>query len=338
MRDSAPLCAGLIFGGPAGIIAGIIGGVERWFAVLWGAGEYTRLACSVSTVLVGVVAALLRKFMFDNKKPSWYYGLAISIIMEDVHMLMIFLTNMSDVHVAFSFVKICSLPMISINGIAVMLSVLFVSLIGKAKNEKHSELKNISQTFQRWLLLCVVVGFLCTTVFTWTLQTQLSEKDAASLIMLNIDDVKHDIADASDKNLLTITRDVADEINKDKNVDSKRLVELKKKYDIAEIDIIDRRGIITASTFSDFVNYNMQGGKQSAEFLVLLDGKTTEYVQSYQPTSSNPEIMRKYAGVVLNQGGFVQVAYDVERFQKDIDGRSSTQRITVTSARAAASL
>ena len=82
----------------------------------------------------------------------------------------------------------------------------------------------------------------------------------------------------------------------------------------------------------------MQGGKQSAEFLVLLDGKTTEYVQSYQPTSSNPEIMRKYAGVVLNQGGFVQVAYDVERFQKDIDGRSSTQRITVTSARAAASL
>lgn len=321
VRDSAPLCAGLIFGGPAGIIAGIIGGVERWFAVLWGAGEYTRLACSVSTVLVGVVAALLRKFMFDNKKPSWYYSLAISIIMEDVHMLMIFLTNMSDVHVAFSFVKICSLPMISINGIAVMLSVLFVSLIGKAKNEKHSELKNISQTFQRWLLLCVVVGFLCTTVFTWTLQTQLSEKDAASLIMLNIDDVKHDIADASDKNLLTITRDVADEINKDKNVDSKRLVELKKKYDIAEIDIIDRRGIITASTFSDFVNYNMQGSKQSAEFLVLLDGKTTEYVQSYQPTSSNPEIMRKYAGVVLNQGGFVQVAYDVERFQKDIDGQ-----------------
>ena len=321
VRDSAPLCAGLIFGGPAGIIAGIIGGVERWFAVLWGAGEYTRLACSVSTVLVGVVAALLRKFMFDNKKPSWYYGLAISIIMEDVHMLMIFLTNMSDVHVAFSFVKICSLPMISINGIAVMLSVLFVSLIGKAKNEKHSELKNISQTFQRWLLLCVVVGFLCTTVFTWSLQTQLSEKDAASLIMLNIDDVKHDIADASDKNLLTITRDVADEINKDKNVDSKRLVELKKKYDIAEIDIIDRRGIIIASTFSDFVNYNMQGGKQSAEFLVLLDGKTTEYVQSYQPTSSNPEIMRKYAGVVLNQGGFVQVAYDAERFQKDIDGQ-----------------
>lgn len=321
VRDSAPLCAGLIFGGPAGIIAGIIGGAERWFAVLWGAGEYTRLACSVSTVLSGIAAALLRRFMFDNKKPSWYYGLAISIIMEVIHMLMIFLTNMSDVHMAFSFVKLCSLPMISINGIAVMLSVLFVSVIGKPKNEKHSELKNISQTFQRWLLVCVVVGFLCTTTFSWALQTKLSESDATNLIKLNIDDVKQDITDASDKNLLSVTRLVADEINKAGAVNSEQLARLGEKYDIAEIDVIDRRGIITLSTFPDFINYNMCGGKQSAEFLVLLDGKTTEYVQSYQSTSSNSEILRKYAGVALAQGGFVQVAYDAERFQRDIDGQ-----------------
>ena len=46
-RDASPICAGLLFGAPAGIIAGVIGGVERWFAVLWGAGAYTRLACSI---------------------------------------------------------------------------------------------------------------------------------------------------------------------------------------------------------------------------------------------------------------------------------------------------
>lgn len=28
-RDAAPLCAGLLFGAPAGILAGVIGGVER---------------------------------------------------------------------------------------------------------------------------------------------------------------------------------------------------------------------------------------------------------------------------------------------------------------------
>ena len=70
VRDSAPICAGLIFGAPAGIISGVIGGVERWFSTLWGGGEYTRLACSVSAVLAGCIAALLRKHMFDDKKPS----------------------------------------------------------------------------------------------------------------------------------------------------------------------------------------------------------------------------------------------------------------------------
>ena len=92
-RDASPVCAGLLFGAPAGIIAGVIGGAERWFAVLWGAGAYTRLACSISTVLAGIFAAVLRRYMFDNKKPKWYYCMATAVITEVIHMLMIFLTN-----------------------------------------------------------------------------------------------------------------------------------------------------------------------------------------------------------------------------------------------------
>ena len=74
VRDAAPLTAGLIFGAPAGIISGAIGGLYRWFSVYWGAGTYTRLACSIATILAGLMAALLRKRMFDNKKPTWGYG------------------------------------------------------------------------------------------------------------------------------------------------------------------------------------------------------------------------------------------------------------------------
>ena len=38
VRNAAPLTAGLLFGGPAGIIAGLIGGVYRWFATWSAAG------------------------------------------------------------------------------------------------------------------------------------------------------------------------------------------------------------------------------------------------------------------------------------------------------------
>lgn len=319
-RDASPICAGLLFGAPAGVIAGVIGGVERWFAVLWGAGEYTRLACSVSTVLAGVFAALIRRFMFDDKKPKWYYGLAVGVITEVIHMLMIFLTNMNDAHTAFSYVRTCSLPMIAVNGLAVMAAALIISLLGSCHRERSKRgLKGISQTFQRWLLVCVSAGFLMTTLFTWGLQTRLSEDEAHSLVKLNAEDVKQDVLDASNENLLSITRKIAAEINEAADIDYDELKRLGEKYDIAEIDIVDKRGIITASTYSEFLNYDMSGGSQSAEFLCLLNGQK-EFVQNYMPTSSNPDLMRKYAGAALEKGGFVQVAYDAERFRKDIDG------------------
>ena len=43
-RDGAVLIAGLFFSGPAGILAGLIGGIERWIAVAWGNGtSHTRI-------------------------------------------------------------------------------------------------------------------------------------------------------------------------------------------------------------------------------------------------------------------------------------------------------
>lgn len=319
VRDSAPICAGLIFGGPAGIIAGIIGGVERWFSTLWGGGEYTRLACSVSTILAGFIAAGCRKFLFDNKKPFWVYGLAISLVTEVIHMLMIFLTNITDVHEAFSFVEYCSIPMIVLNSFSVTLSLVFITLLGKKKPHGKHVLKNISQTFQGWLFVCLVVGFLGTTVFSWALQTQLSESNAENLIRLNIRDVVQDIRDASDKNLLSIARGIAARIDEAGGMNSQQLKALSEEFDIAEIDVVGENGYITASTVDEFLGFDMRTGEQSAAFLVLLNGEQTELVQGYQSTTYDPTLLRKYAGVALKSGGFVQAAYDADRFQRDID-------------------
>ena len=94
-RDAAPLIASFMLGGPAGIIAGVLGGAERALCVLWNEGAaYTAVACSVSTALAGVFGFLCRKFMFDNKRPSPSYALLVALTTEVLHMLLIFLTNM----------------------------------------------------------------------------------------------------------------------------------------------------------------------------------------------------------------------------------------------------
>ncbi len=321
VRDAAPLSAGLIFGSPAGIIAGIIGGLYRWFSVYWGVGMYTRLACSISTIAVGFIAAILRKFMFDDKKPSCIYGFAIGMICEILHMLMIFFTNMDDANQAFTFVKKCSIPMILSNSLTLMVAILIITLIGKEKiYTLKNKKKKIAQTFQSWLLVCVVIAFFITSIFTYTLQTKMSYKETEMVLKLNIDDIYYDINDASNENLLRITKIIRDDYwSSEKNNDV--LLKLLKKYDVSEINVIDKNGTITDTTHSDFLGYNMSNGEQSNEFMVLTDGKTKEYVQKYQPTSYDKSILRKYAAAVMQDGGFIQVGYDAERFQKDIELR-----------------
>lgn len=176
----------------------------------------------------------------------------------------------------------------------------------------------LSQSFLRWLIVLVAIALLTTTAFLWLIQTYLSEDNAINLLKLNLSDVQEDVIDASDENLLKLTRRVADELNAMDEITSDILFGLVEQYDVTEINVIDADGIIVATTYPSFLGYDMRGGDQSAEFMVLLSGET-EYVQSYQPISDDPTISRKYGGVVLEQGGFVQVGYGAERFQQDID-------------------
>lgn len=176
----------------------------------------------------------------------------------------------------------------------------------------------ISRSFQRWLLVLVIIAFVVTTIFLWISQTKLSERNAINLLKINISDVKADISDASDRNMLKLTWEIAEDINLQDEITNELLEQLTKKYDVTEINYINEDGIIEASTYKDFLNYKMDSGKQSSEFLVLLSG-TKEYVQSYQPVSYDESIWRKYGGVVLENGGFVQVGYGSNRFKRDID-------------------
>ncbi len=315
VRDASPLCAGLIFGVPAGIIAGIIGGVFRYVAVFFGiAGTYTQIACALSTIMVGFIAAALRKYMFDDKKPTWIYSIGIAMVCEILHMLMIFFTNMNDVATAFGFVKSCTIPMVLGNGVAVGVAVAAVSLIGKEKHQHTKNQKQISQTFQSWLLVCIVIAFVATSIFTSVLQTRMSETETETVIKTNLNDVHQDILDASDENLLDKTTKIRSEYLAGENVKT-----LAEKYNVIEVNIIDTNGIITVTNNEEYIGYDMASGEQSAEFLILLEGEKQEYIQDYRPTSYDNKTYRKYGALTLPNGGFLQVGYDASQFGDDID-------------------
>ena len=320
---AAPLCAGLIFGAPAGLIAGLIGGVERYLATFWGAGYYGRFAGSIAILFAGVSGAAMRRFMFDNKKPAWYYGLAAGLIAEVVDMLLLLLTRVDDIRRAFYTVELGAVPLALMNGLAVMLSLLLVAAIGKDRRGRGTESARagLVQTFQKWLLVCVTLAFLATSVFTFWVEDGISGSQVESMLKLNITDVSRDILEASDANLLKVARETAVllqvvESDADK-VTSETLRGIQNYYRVAELDLVDENGIVTATTREGAEGYDMASEEQSAVFMELLDGKQ-EMVQSYQPTGFDPSVYRKYAGIALEGGGFLQVGYDAAQFQQDI--------------------
>ena len=311
VRDAAPLCAGLIFGGPAGIISGVIGGLYRFFSVYWGGGMYTRIACTVSTILAGFIAAILRKFMFDNKRPTWSYGVFITVVCEVLHMLMIFSTNMNDSSYAFEFVKGATLPMIIGNSAAVGISLIVVSLLNRDERKREKKNEQISQTFQRRLLVLIVIACVVTSTFTYFLQSGMAEIETKDIFTSAMTDVIADVRGKSNETLLNIVKNIRSEYE---NNEAVSLDELAVKYNVSEINVVDSNGMVINSTLDELINtFDMNCSEQSKEFLVLL-GEETELVQLYRPQGFDGVTMRKYAGVSLADGGFIQAGYNADQF------------------------
>ena len=316
VRDAAPLSAGLIFGSPAGIIAGLVGGLYRWFAVYWGGVAYTRLACSIATVLAGFMAAGLRKLMFDNKTPTWSYGVSIAVVCEVIHMILIFITNMNDSSRAFEFVKEATIPMLLGNAVAVGGAILIVSLMSRERVARKKGKENIAQTFQRWLLACIAVAYLVTSSFTFLLQNGIVKIETQELFATAMDDVANDIEGKSNAELLSIARKVKQDYEAAPQGD---LTALAEKYGVKEINVVDDTGVILNSTDPAMIrSYDMNSHPQSKEFMDMLQ-QQDEFVQKYSPMGKDSSVWRKYAAVKLADGGFVQVGYDAEQFHQKLN-------------------
>ena len=299
VRSASPLSAGLIFGWPAGLIAGFIGGIERYFTPT---GDFTRIACTFGTIIAGIVAALVRRFMVDNKRPSWFYGLFVGLVTEVIHMLMVFLNNSGDIQRAYKIVEICALPMILSNGISVMLALFCISSISKRNGTLifESGKENISQIFQRWLFIFVVIAFFVTTFSASSFQKSMAKAIAIDTLKSNLEDIENDIQDAANRNLVDYSRFLTNELSI--NLSTYELKKITKEYHLTEISFIDTNGLIIKSS------------NKNAKLHIPLKNVDKEIY--YAEDSSDDAI--KFVGM-KNENYFIQIGFHPEYFEKQIE-------------------
>ena len=164
-RDLGPLAAGLFFDPVSGIISGVIGGAERYIAgAYWGIGSYTKVACSLSTFLAGILSAFLNKYLFKGKRPPASQSFFIGALMEVFHMYAVFLTHRDDMSMAYYVVRTCSIPMIVFSGLGLFCcSVSIMYFSGEhAERIPFRELERtpIATRFYRRLLTVIMIIFI----------------------------------------------------------------------------------------------------------------------------------------------------------------------------------
>ncbi len=195
VRDIAPLAAGLFFSPSSGIIAGLIGGVERYIVgTYFGISPYTRIACSVSTCLAGFVAMAMRIKVFKGKKPSPFYAFFMGAVMEVFHMYVVFVTHRSDMRMAFLVVSTCAIPMMIFTGIGLAVASIILQVFsGEWKNplkKTDEEQIPLSQKFQSWLFVVTSIVIIGSFIFSYVLQTQSANQDARAMLIDNAEDVE----------------------------------------------------------------------------------------------------------------------------------------------------
>ena len=315
VRDAAPVCAGLIFGPWAGVIAGVIGGVERWFATLWGRGEFTRVACTIATMMAGVYSALIRKYLLENRRANWFLALATGVVAEVFHLMLVFMTNMDEVEKAYGVVSRCTLPMIAGVGAACFLSAYIVACLAGQKRPKGT-VRGIASTIQMGMFVDTVAVFIISVIFIGILQGSIVRVSAYNTLAGEANDVQADVTDASNREILNSARVVAAWVASDGDTSSERLATIAEDLELAEVNYVNSDGIIESSSDLSIVGFDMSSGEQAAEFLDLLHGKS-EYVQEFRAQTNDSDVYRKYAGVATAKG-FIQIGYDAEQFGSDI--------------------
>lgn len=319
VRDVAPLCAGLIFGGPSGIIAGFIGGLERFISPF--AADYTRVACTCATIFAGFLGAFLRKFIFEDEAPSWAFGMIVGAVVEVFHMLMVFVTHLSDITIAFTVVQSVALPMIVITSVSLGVTLLCITIITENDIIRDKKDIPIAQSIQIRLIALVLLAFFITLVFTIILQDRVSYESTYSVLQINLKDIQKSFNSNIDYSILKINKGLSAEISPYMAVselDNDALKYFSLEQSINEINITDKDGIIIYSNIDENLGKNIADDEKLSAFKSMLHSNIHEFADEYLQNEKDTLASKKYSAVSF-YGGILQIGLNESQYSNIVN-------------------
>lgn len=321
VRDVAPITAGLIFGGPAGIIAGVIGGIVRIYVTLMlNLGAFSGFASAICTVLAGIFGALIHSLVKTDRKYMLLHGIIAVAIIKIVHMMLIFLFQMSDSQQAFAVVQQRVLWMLVTNMLSMALAVTVVSRCADGRTglkpfSKGKSPRKISNIIQSSLVVCLMIAFLLTSVFINMVETRINEREVETILTTSLYDIPNDVLYTYSSALAGYVMWVAEDIEIMRELDQETAggyADLEDEYETIELYIVDPQGYITYSQDRVQTGKNIADNPAMSKMDDILGKPDNIWLEEYGPGYYYQSLELQYVGCSLKDGGLVIAGFDRE--------------------------
>lgn len=188
----------------------------------------------------------------------------------------------------------------------------------------------MKKMFTKKLLGYMATAFAVTIIFIFALQTIVTQKNNTDSAVEKLEMVKEKLlsndneieklTNSLGENNLAKARALAEILANDKALlaDDKRLQVICDELMVNELHVIDENGMITNSTLSGYIGFDMNSGEQSAAFMAIIDDPSIEIVQEPQKNVVEGTVIQ-YIGVArLDEKGFVQVGIRPEILEETL--------------------
>lgn len=195
--------------------------------------------------------------------------------------------------------------------------------------------RKISNVITKWLIIIVLVTCVVSGLFRYFTLAGKVERNTRQIVRQDVEDVSRDVREMEERNLLYFADQFMEDVITSANADvsddlSEELHDFYKDLDI-EVNIVNSDGIVIISSNPEDVGFDMHSNEKTAEFLVLLDGRTESFVQDVRGNSSDESVLMKYAGKRFPDGsGFIEVGVTSRKYYHDLREQAS---ISVTNRR-----
>ena len=176
----------------------------------------------------------------------------------------------------------------------------------------------LNQLMWRSLLRVFIVALPLAVLAVWAGQTATVEVMKRTLMSSNRDQLRRALVKTSDRKMLNKAWTAAGMLPADGRLTVVQLDRLLRMVEADEIHICDTNGVIVRTSVPEYLGIDFRKHRQTLPFCDLLNGKQ-EYAQDFGPIAYDVHRYRKYVGVALKRGGFLQLGFNEDRYLPEPD-------------------